>query len=401
MKKYTYLLLAVLLTASACTSANTSASSAASGSSAEPAVLDEGTYKEYQDSVSSRPAYESYTVSAMCRYDLIFNENNRITFALDGVLESENGNEGKSHVTQYINSDGLTSIMDGYYYDGRLYNSYNGITYYEEMKQDDIKAMMLVPLDPYPFRQEQVASVDKTEGSDGSVTYTVVLNDAAASEMFTARYDQYALDELDSFKVRSGTIVNTFDSEGYLTKEIADFDMTAVSSGTEINITYSGEVSYVKINETTIAISDELREEQLAYVNFADIDTDAISTETAADDSAEPTVTDTFRKRVMSRLGYEKLDNGSYRTIFNENESYTVNFDNCTFEYSNYSITYSYSWKNDVGSMGACTYTFNDGQHSSSCADSTIETINKVKSYLEMELYYCGLSLDDLQNEAK
>jgi len=50
--------------------------------------------------------------------------------------------------------------------------------------------------------------------------------------------------------------------------------------------------------------------------------------------------------------------------------------------------------------MGACTLKFDTGSSSSGCEDTTLTTIKDVKTYLEMELYYCGLSLEDLQADA-
>ena len=51
--------------------------------------------------------------------------------------------------------------------------------------------------------------------------------------------------------------------------------------------------------------------------------------------------------------------------------------------------------------MGSCTVNYQKDKQSSSCKDSTVEMMKTVKQYFEMELYYCGLSLDDLQKEAK
>ena len=84
---------------------------------------------------------------------------------------------------------------------------------------------------------------------------------------------------------------------------------------------------------------------------------------------------------------------------YNENESYTIDFNNRTFMYSNYSISYVYNWSGNVGSMGKCTVDFATSTSSSECTDETKEMIAKVKDFMRMELYYCGLSLEDLQAE--
>ena len=98
-------------------------------------------------------------------------------------------------------------------------------------------------------------------------------------------------------------------------------------------------------------------------------------------------------------MNYKELSTGLYQTNFNENEYYTIDFENQTFEYKRYSIAYSYSWKGDVGSMGACTYNFTTGIKSSSCEDETIETLEEVKNDFEMELYFCDMTLEDLLRE--
>ena len=90
-----------------------------------------------------------------------------------------------------------------------------------------------------------------------------------------------------------------------------------------------------------------------------------------------------------------------YRNFTFLHPSYTIDFNNKTFLYTNHTIAYSYSWKGDVGSMGACTLNFNTNASTKDCEDTTLSTIKDVKTYLQMELYYCGLSLDDLQAEAK
>ena len=64
-------------------------------------------------------------------------------------------------------------------------------------------------------------------------------------------------------------------------------------------------------------------------------------------------------------------------------------------------IQYTYNWKGDIATMGSCTVNYQEDKQSSSCEESTVDMMKTVKQYFEMELYYCGLSLDDLQEEAK
>ena len=69
------------------------------------------------------------------------------------------------------------------------------------------------------------------------------------------------------------------------------------------------------------------------------------------------------------------------------------------FTYSNRSITYVYSWKGDNGSQGHVSMIFINNSQTSACEDSTVDFIKKTKMFLQMELYYCGLSLEKLQAE--
>jgi hypothetical protein len=202
------------------------------------------------------------------------------------------------------------------------------------------------------------------------------------------------------FSVSEGTLTDTFDRAGRLAGEKAEFTMSFTVSGEEVSAVYTAISEFILPDETEVVITDEMKETMAAYVSFPEIDIDSISDFEPADDSPADTAAGTFRKRIVSRLNYREDGEDVYRTDFNDTESYVIRFDTDTFEYSNYSIVYTYNWKGDVGSMGACSYRFADGNTSSSCDDSTVETIQKVREYLRMELYYCGLSLEDLQAEA-
>ena len=120
------------------------------------------------------------------------------------------------------------------------------------------------------------------------------------------------------------------------------------------------------------------------------------------DDSAEATVTDTFRKRLINRLSYKEESVDQYTTTFNENESYTVDFAHDQFLYKNRSSTYVYNWKGDTGGFGAvCNYDFQTDTATDGCDASVRQMIQNVKQFFMMELYYCGLSLEDLQSETR
>ena len=84
---------------------------------------------------------------------------------------------------------------------------------------------------------------------------------------------------------------------------------------------------------------------------------------------------------------------------YNQNEAYTIDFNNHTFKYSNRTINYVYNWDGDIGTMGKCTLNFETSASASDCTEETLDMIRKVKGFLQMELYYCGLSLEELQAE--
>ena len=46
--------------------------------------------------------------------------------------------------------------------------------------------------------------------------------------------------------------------------------------------------------------------------------------------------------------------------------------------------------------LGACQYDFINNSQTSICEESTVEFIKKTKLFLQMELYYCGLSLEKI-----
>jgi hypothetical protein len=169
-----------------------------------------------------------------------------------------------------------------------------------------------------------------------------------------------------------------------------------------VTVNYASEVNYSQIGSSTVEISDDLKNEQASYVSYQDIDTSQIQTMTDDDDSAEDTVEATFKKRLVNRLNYT-AEGEVYTLSFNsDNEAYEIDFSNHTFTYSERTIKYSYNWESDVGSMGSCTVDFaNDNHRTSECEESTAEMIETVKTYFEMELYYCGLTLEDLQNETE
>ena len=352
---------------------------------------DDSTLGEYTTTLKNRKIESSWTVSVQSKYTMTYSDKTLDTYLMDGVLETDGDS---AHYEQHINADGMLSELNGDYYGGRLYNTYNSVNYYEDMDFSNLKKTMLVPLDPYVFEAEDISSITKDKNE-----YTIKLQADRAREIFLSRYDSYGLKNFDSFDITSNEIHVTFDEDQHYVKETAVFDTTITTNGQSVDVKYESEINYLKFSETTVSISDQAKEAESAYVYYKDIDTNSIQTVTTDDDSPEDTITATFKKRLVSRLNYTKESEDVYSNKFNENESYRIDFANKTFTYSNRSITYVYSWKGDNGSLGACQYDFINNSQTSTCEDSTVDFIKKTKLFLQMELYYCGLSLEKLQAE--
>ena len=361
-------------------------------SSVEQTVqTDDSTLREYTTTLKNRKIESSWTVSVQSKYTMTYSDKTLDTYLMDGVLETDGDS---AHYEQHINADGMLSELNGDYYGGRLYNTYNSVNYYEDMDFSNLKKTMLVPLDPYVFEAGDISSITKDKNE-----YTIQLQAARAREIFLSRYDSYGLKNFDSFDITSNEIHVTFDEDQHYVKETAVFDTTITTNGQSVDVKYESEINYLKFGETTVSISDQAKQAESAYVYYKDIDTNSIQTVTTDDDSPEDTITATFKKRLVSRLNYTKESEDVYSNKFNENESYRIDFANKTFTYSNRSITYVYSWKGDNGSLGACQYDFINNSQTSTCEESTVEFIKKTKLFLQMELYYCGLSLEKLQAE--
>ena len=352
---------------------------------------DDSTLGEYTTTLKNRKIESSWTVSVQSKYTMTYSDKTLDTYLMDGVLETDGDS---AHYEQHINADGMLSELNGDYYGGRLYNTYNSVNYYEDMDFSNLKKTMLVPLDPYVFEAKDISSITKDKNE-----YTIQLQADRAREIFLSRYDSYGLKNFDSFDITSNEIHVTFDEDQHYVKETAVFDTTITTNGQSVDVKYESEINYLKFGETTVSISDQAKQAESAYVYYKDIDTNSIQTVTTDDDSPEDTITATFKKRLVSRLNYTKESEDVYSNKFNENESYRIDFVNKTFTYSNRSITYVYSWKGDNGSLGACQYDFINNSQTSTCEESTVEFIKKTKLFLQMELYYCGLSLEKLQAE--
>lgn len=357
-------------------------------------------YESFSNSVKNVKDSNSFSAAVNSTYTMSYSDDTKDIFEFDGVLEKEvTDDDTKAHVTQNIESNGGTFNLEGYYYKGKLYNTYNDVNYYEEMEYSDLEKTMLVPLHSYAYTQDSIESIKAQEDEDGNIIYTIQLKNDSAADLFSDRFDTYGLNNYDNYQVISNEIVDTFDSEGHFVSETTTFETSVTSSDQTVGVTFTSSLNYLKIDSTEVTISDELKKEQKEYVYYEDIDTSSISSDSQYDDTEEDTTTATFKKRLVNRLGYEIDDSGAYTQSYNDNESYTINFDNDTFTYTRYSISYTYNWKGNVGTMGSCTVNYDQDKQSSSCEDSTVEMMKTVEQYFEMELYYCGLSLSDLRSE--
>ena len=352
-------------------------------------------YGSYQSSVENQSDSTSWRADLSCSYTMSYSDDTKDTFDFDASIEKEKEN---AYFTQKINSNGASFNMEGYYLDGRLYNSYNGISYYEDMSYDDFLKTMMIPFDALSLSDDQIDSITGMEMEDGTVSYVINMENKAAADLFTDRYDVYGLAEYDDYSVKQAVITQSYDSDGYLLSEKTSFDMQVSYSSETVGVLYESDITYSQINNTTVSVDEQTMEELKSYVSYQDIDT--------SQDEPEPedegdTVLEKFRNRVVSYLGYQKRDDGTYRLEFNTNEMYQIDFENCTFTYGRYSIAYTYNWKTDVASSSTCNYNFETGHSSDGCDASVIHTMNEVKEDLSMELYYCGLTLEDLQAEIK
>ncbi len=401
MQKVIYTL-AVLLFLTGCQAKQieTAVPSAAPEPTTEPSaatemVINAADYEAYQMLMDKADPGSCYTAGVKRTYDMRYEDGSISVYDLDGVIQEA---AGKIHITQHLNADGLQSEVEGWYDGSRLYMTYNKVDYYEDMDADSVRGIMLTELKPYKVEASQAAAMEKQE-QDSITVYTFRLKDDAAKAVFDARYDIYGLNAYDDYTVTSGRIIQKFDAD-VLQSETAVFESTVRVKGIGVSITSETSVGWMNRNSTDVTISDEMKEEFAAFVNYRDIDTNAISDADITEDLAEATAVETLKKRLVGRLNYKLQEDGTYLAEFNDGESYRVDFENSLFIYSNRSSHYVYNWKGNEGGFGnTCVLDFNTGSHTSDCDESVIEQITNVRNYFMMELYYCGLSIDDLTAE--
>lgn len=365
----------------------------------EPQPQEEHTDEAYvsyvRDVETGRP--ENFTAAARIAYDMKYEEDILDRYSMDEVLEMQ---EDTAHIRQNIDGNGVYSSIEGYYFDGKLYNTYNGITYYEPMEPADVQAMMLVPVSPYAFPEKQIGTISLKEDENGK-EYRIRLKEESAADILFARYDIYGLNKYKNLSVKDHSIAVRFDEKGTYKGETASFTVELEYEKQKIEVSCQMNMDLLKTNETEVVITDEMKDTFRQYISYEDIDPSSIDEGEYVDDTEEDTALATFEKRLVSRLNYKAEGNGIYRNHYNETEEYRVDIANSTFQYANYSIVYTYNWKGDIAAFSGCTYDFKNDKASSGCEDEVVEKMKTVKSYLEMELYYCGLSLDEIQKETQ
>lgn len=354
-------------------------------------------YASYHALMEKAGVEGNYTAGVQRTYEMRYEDGSLGTYDLDGVIAED---DDCIHLTQHIYSDGIQADIEGWYDGSRLYMTYNTVDYYEDMDRNAVRDVMLVKLEPYEPKESDLGSVEsKTQGTD--MVYTLNLKPEKAKALFSGRYDIYGLNTYENYDVQSGIITQTFDESGRLTGEETAFQCSVTSNGSPVKISAMTNLGYLNIGETDVSITPEQKQAFAAFVNYQDIDTDAISDADITSDDPEDTAEATFRKRLVNRLGYQLQEDGTYLAEFNETESYRVDFEHSLFTYSNRTSHYVYNWKGDQGGFeDSCSIDFRKGTRTPSCEDSTAEQIEAVRKYFAMELYYCGLSLDDLAGEA-
>lgn len=386
-KKGSCILLCVFL-ASGCASATEEEVKETSGAVAE-STSESTNFSGYKVSVASE---NNFTSSLKRTDEIIYEDGSTTVSQMDGLFVSDGKN---AHFTQNISADGMETTMEGWLLDGVLYASYNGITYYENTDLTTLKKDMLVPLNMHEIDEGDVSKMTVDEN-----TYTFSLKNSYARTLFESEYDGYGYSSYD-YSIDSATLIQETNEEGKVIREEAAFTLKVTVEDMELSVSVMTQNEQSYIGESSITVSDSQKEEFDTYVYYEDIDTDAISDEDITADTEESTVEATLKKRLVNRLGYT-ADGDTYSVEFNENESYSFDFSNHIFTYSNYTSSYVYNWYGDNGGFGStCSYDFSNDTYTTDCDESVVEMIQEVKKFYIMELYYCGVSPDDLLEEER
>jgi len=352
-------------------------------------------YETYRSAVEAAVLSESFSAGLKRSYDMNYDSGSISTYDMDGVYEQ---NHELIHLNQHMNADGLQSETEGWYEDGRLYMTYNGVRYYEDMGADQVREVLLVPLGLHVLSEDVTEQIEISTVSQGTC-YTVTLRPEKARPVFERIYDIYGLAQYPDYTIEKAVITQTVNGTVPISEK-TEFICRLVDQGIEVNVTSRSEAEY--ISGCTLSLDDRLKQSFKEYVNYTDIDTSAISEADVTSDLPEATATETLKKRLQNRLNYTVQEDGTYFTEFNENESYRFDFANHIFTYSNRTSRYIYNWEGEIGGFGStCTLDFVSGVKTDGCDESVEQMIRNVRSFMAMELYYCGVSMDDLRVEAK
>lgn len=397
MKRLISLLLALCL--AGCASSdhdpqNTAESESASG---KPAYETNEFTNEYNNVSGNLKDADSWTAEVQCTYDMSHQNTSISHYYMDGIIAAQDlKQDPKAHLRQNYSSEGMDSSLSGWFYGDRLYITYNQVDYYDDMKFTDVEDLMLVPLEPADIPEKDIDSISR-EMDGGRTSYRILLTDKGAEKWFTEHYDFYGVKDADGFDMKEGTITQVFDETGNIVSETAEFSSSVKIQEMDVDVLYNSSCVYSSVGSTNIGLTEQVKAVTGEYVHYSEINVDEISDYDAEADSAESDVIETLKKRLVYRLGYTEQEDGTYLAEYNDGESYRFDFNNSLFIYLNHTSSYVYSWRGDTGGFGTtCNYDFASDTGGSTCTEETIEMIRKVRDFLKMELYYCGLTMDDL-----
>ena len=340
-------------------------------------------YDDYQAILSNVKSMDSFKVTATNKYEFTFSDETKQIYDFSSVMVAQDvsGNP-KAHLTQDINSVNGQYTTDGYYMDGKLYNNYNNsIKYHEDMSFAELKQTLMVVLDIIQIDSNDVESISSVDGG-----YLIKLNEEGASRQFLRRYDFYGLSLYPVTKVNEATIFQKIE-DNYISQEVVNFNLDLNINESNVNIDFDSSVTYEDINKSEVIIPEDLNVDEYLYYE-----------ELIQEDGGNESGIELFKQRLVDLLGYTNEREGVYRSEFNEGQVYIVDFNNNQFTYQNRTSTYVYNWKGNTGGFGSsCNYDYETKTGSDNCQASVIDTLEEVKLYFEMELYYCGLTIEDIK----
>lgn len=330
---------------------------------------------------------DSYTLFEQSTLILKSQQKQVDAYSQDMTIQVDHTNQQASFVQNTIKGD-QNSVMKANYYDGKLYNQFNGVMYQEDMQLADVEAMIVLPT-THTIAQDHLQSFKQNEQ-----TYTFSYDADYAYRLFQEKYDLYGITQNVKLTVLKNTFEDTYDEQGMI-QEIVHYELAYEQNGQKATFLFDSTVKKELVNQTIIRISDEQRQQESAYVPFQQINVDQLPKSQQEQEGNTPL--EQFAYRLVNRLAYVDKGNQIYESTFNDHESYRIDLNNKTFTYRNYSIDYTYNWKNDLGVLDQCTYNFKEDFASSQCKTQTVETIQKVKQYFEMEVEFCSLNVKELE----